>query len=93
MTATTSPRYLVEWFHADLTDEWVDTFVAALEAAVAHTQVQLIVTMAVHTDEVLYAVLAAPSAEAISQVCLSAGLPPQRITADVDARIHLVTVG
>lgn len=71
--------------------------VAALEAACADSgpdePVQLVVTMAVPSDEVLYVVFGASSTTPVLAACSRAGLPPQRVTADVDARIYLGEAG
>lgn len=91
-----SPQsHLVEWYRPDFTVAGVDEMVASLEMATANSisgDVRLIVSMSVPSDEVLYAVFEASSTEAIVDVCHSAGLPPQRVTTHVDARIHVTRV-
>lgn len=97
MVVVTPPRHLVEWYRADLTGATVAEMVAALEVACAESgpegPVRLVVTMAVPSDEVLYVVFAASSSDAVVGMCTQAGLPPQRVTADVDARVHPGEVG
>jgi hypothetical protein len=87
---------LVEWYHCDLTDASVAEMVATLESAATvgdpEEPVRLILSMAVPTDEVLYVVFDASSTAAVVDVCERAGLPPQRITADVGTRIHAARV-
>ena len=56
--------YLAEWYLPELTEQSVDDIVARLDAAAATvtdegTPVRLLVTLAVPTDEVLYAVFCA----------------------------------
>lgn len=85
------PRYLVEWYSSDLTGESVPALVAALEGAATgvDSEVTLLVTMGVPSDEVLYALFAAASEDVVIDVCELAGHPPQRITANVDARFRM----
>jgi hypothetical protein len=49
--------------------------------------VRLLMTLAVPTDEVLYGVFAAHSANTVSETCRRAGIPAERLTKAVDARI------
>lgn len=98
MTATTHPAqcYLAEWYRSGLSDVAVTAIIGALEAAVeaisaAAAPVQLIVTMAVPADEVLYALFGASSLDIVSEVCGRAGLPPQRLTSDIGAWINVAS--
>lgn len=93
MAITITPsRHLVEWYRTELTDASVAEMVAALEAAAAAVgvdgPVRLVVTMAVPSDEVLYAVFAASSTDVVIDLCRRAGLPAERVTADVSAHVH-----
>jgi hypothetical protein len=96
MATTSPPSHLAEWYRSDLTDASVAEMVATLESATAvedpDQPVRLILSMSVPTDEVLYAVFDAVSAAAVVDVCERAGLPPQRVTADVGTRIHVASV-
>jgi hypothetical protein len=85
--------YLAEWYLPEMTATSVDEMVAKLDAAAAAistggTPVRLVVTLSVPTDEVLYGVFGAPSPDIVSQTCLRAGVPFQRISGDVGARIQ-----
>ncbi len=44
-------------------------------------------TLAAPTDEVLYSLFTADSADSVSRVCQRAGWPADRITSRIDARI------
>ncbi|MET0476167.1 MAG: hypothetical protein ABW001_16155 [Mycobacterium sp.] len=96
MGTTSPPNHLAEWYRSTLTDAWVAEMVATLQGATAVADaddpVRLILSMAVPSDEVLYVVFEAASSAAVVRLCERAGLPPQRVTADVDARIHVVGV-
>jgi hypothetical protein len=85
--------YLAEWYLPEMTATTVDEMVAKLDAAAAAvstdgTPVRLVVTLSVPTDEVLYGVFGAPSPDIVSQTCVRAGVPFQRISGDVGARIQ-----
>jgi hypothetical protein len=85
--------YLAEWYLPEMTATSVDEMVAKLDAAAAAvsaggTAVRLVVTLSVPTDEVLYGVFGAPSPDIVSQICVRAGVPFQRISGDVGARIQ-----
>jgi hypothetical protein len=85
--------YLAEWYLPELTAESVDDVVAKLDAAAVlvcseGTPVQLVVTLAVPTDEVLYGVFGAASSDVVSKTCLQAGVPHQRLSGHIDARIQ-----
>ena len=43
--------------------------------------------LAVPTDEVVFGVFAAGTADVVAQTCRQAGVPAQRLTAAIDARI------
>ena len=50
--------------------------------------VRLLVTLTVPTDEVVYSLFAARSPDSVLDVYRQAGLPPQRFSSDVGARIE-----
>jgi hypothetical protein len=84
--------YLVEWYRPDLTGEQLDHIAATLAEGATSlsaegSPVQLIMTLAVPTDDVVFGVVAARSADDVTQACRRAGIPPQRLTATLDARI------
>jgi hypothetical protein len=85
--------YLAEWYLPEMTDTSVDDVVARLDAAAVTvsaegTPVRLVVTLSVPTDEVLYGVFGAHSPDIVSKTCLMAGLPHQRLSGHVGARIR-----
>jgi hypothetical protein len=89
--------YLAEWYLPELTETSVDDMVAKLDAAAIlvsseGTPVQLLVTLAVPTDEVLYGVFGACSSDIVSRTCLQAGVPHQRLSGDVGTRIRRLPV-
>jgi hypothetical protein len=90
--ASDLPCYLVEWYWPDLTATQLDHTVARLERCAAEicgqgSSVQLLMTLSVPTDEVLFGVFGAGSAEAVSEVCRRAGIPAERLTKAVDTRL------
>jgi hypothetical protein len=85
-SARSVPCFLVEWYRADQPEEWVEAVIDDLETA-GDDDACLLMTMSVPSDEVLYALFSARSAEAVSRTCERAGVSPQRITADVGARL------
>jgi len=90
--APTQPCYLVEWYRPELTTGQLDRTAAKLEDSASAmcdegASVRLLMTLAVPTDEVLYGVFAARSAKTVSETCRRAGIPAERLTKAVDARI------
>jgi hypothetical protein len=90
--APTLPCFLVEWYRPELTEGQLDRTASQLEDCAAAmryegSSVRLLMTLAVPTDEVLYGVFVAPSAKMVSETCLRAGIPAERLTKAVDARI------
>jgi hypothetical protein len=82
--------YLAEWYRLDLGGESLDRSVATIEACASsadeRSSVKLLAMLAVPTDEVVFGVFAAESAEVVADVCHRAGMPAQRLTAAFDAR-------
>lgn len=79
------PCFLVEWYHSTVTEEPLDHTAARLsECAVSMSAqgspIRLLNLLAVPTDEVLFAVFTADSANVVSQTCDRAGIPAQRVT-------------
>jgi hypothetical protein len=92
-TADDVAYYLAEWYLPEMTSTSVDELVAKLDAAAVAISaegapIRLVVTLSVPTDEVLYGVFGAQSPDIVSQTCLRAGRPFQRISGDVGARIQ-----
>lgn len=84
-------NFLAEWYLPDLAETTVDDIVSRLDAAAAAvsdqgSRVRLVVTLSVPTDEVLYGVFDADSADAVGAACLRAGVPHQRLSPHVVAR-------
>lgn len=89
--------YLAEWYLPELTEKSVDDMVAKLDAAAISVSnegapIRLLVTLAVPTDEVLYGVFGAHSSDIVSRTCLQAGVPHQRLSGDIGARIRHLPV-
>jgi hypothetical protein len=87
--------YLAEWYRPEVTQQPLDDTVARLDAVVATMRVEgsvvnLLVTLAVPTDEVIYGVFAARSPDIVVQACRRAGIPLERLSSDVAARIARV---
>jgi hypothetical protein len=85
------PCYLVEWYRPDLTDEQLVTTAAALEGCAASMSaeglpVRLLMTLSVPTDDVIFGVFVAASAQIVAAACQRGGIPAQRLTAAVEAR-------
>jgi hypothetical protein len=94
MEAVGAPAcYLAEWYLPELTEKSVDDIVQRLDAAAATvsgegTPVRLLATLAVPTDEVLFGVFGAHSADIVSRTCRRAGAPHQRLSNGVGTRIR-----
>jgi hypothetical protein len=61
---------------------------AAVTVSSEGTPVRLVVTLSVPTDEVLCGVFGAHSPDILWKTCLQAGMPHQRLSGDVGARIQ-----
>lgn len=84
--------FLVEWYGPEATKRPIDETVAKLDAEIAAIQaegsaVQLLIAVNAHSDQVLYTVFAASSSDAVRQACERAGLPAERVTAGIEARV------
>jgi hypothetical protein len=91
--ASDVPYHLAEWYLPELTEQSVDDMVAKLDIAATTvsdegTSVRLLLTLAVPTDEVLYGVFCAQSADIVTATCQRAGVPHQRLSGHVGARIR-----
>jgi hypothetical protein len=94
--SSTLPCYLVEWYSSGLADDSLSEFDARLDECTASMRaegrtIQLLMTLAVPTDEVVYGVFGAASAGLVAQACQRAGHPAERLTAamDVTGRVSL----
>lgn len=79
------PCYLVEWYRSGLAAEPFDEIAVKLAESAASmsaegSPVQLLMTIAVPTDEFGFGVFAARSAHIVVQTCQRAGIPAQRVT-------------
>lgn len=86
--------YLVEWYRPELTAAQLEITAARLEECAAamcgaDPPVRLLMALAVPADEVVFGVFAAGSAQAVSEACHRAGVPAERLTDAVDARISV----
>jgi hypothetical protein len=84
--------FLAEWYRPAVVNRDIDEVGAALTDAVAclHEQghpIRLLAAVAASTDQVLYGLFAADSADTITQACRGAGWPADRVTGDIQARI------
>lgn len=92
--APRGPRYPVEWYRPELTAAQLDVTVARLEECAAamcgeDPPVRLVMALAEPADEEVFGVFAAGSAQAVSEACHRAGVPAERLTDAMDARISL----
>lgn len=84
--------FLAEWYRPAVVNRDIDEIAATLGDTVArlHDQghpIRLLATVAASTDQVLYGVFAAESADTVTRACRGAGWPADRITSDIQARI------
>ncbi len=84
--------FLAEWYLPDLAEAAVDDIVERLHTAAcvltaAGARVRLMATLSVPTDEVLYGVFDADSSENVVAACERGGIPPQRLSGGVVARL------
>jgi hypothetical protein len=85
------PHFLVEWYRPAVVVEPLDVSVSRLiECAAAisagGSPVNLRATLAIPSDEMVFAVFDSASKQSVAEVCRRAGCPAQRVTAVVDAR-------
>ena len=91
-SAKNHTNFLAEWYLPNLAEPTVDDIVCRLVAAASllteeGSPVRLMVTLSVPTDEVLYGLFDAGSPEAVVTACQRAGVPHQRLSTHVVARI------
>ena len=81
-------RFLAEWYRPEVTGATVDDVVGRLRRGAAEVAaVRLVMALSVPSDEGFYCLYAAESADDVLAASTCAGIPAERITADVDARI------
>ena len=83
--------YLVEWYRPSITGDLLDHTIDQLDECAASLSskgslVQLLMTLAVPSDDVVFGVFEADSTHSVASACDRAGIPAQRVTA-VDARV------
>jgi hypothetical protein len=86
------PCYLVEWYRPELTSGQLDRTVARLEECATvmcgeGADVKLLMALALPAEEVLFGVFAACSAQTVCEACRRAGIPAERLSDMVDARL------
>lgn len=78
---------MVEWYQPDLVESAVDAAIDRLAGAAVAVRAKLLVALTSPSDETLFGVVAADSADAVVTACRQAGWHIDRITAGVRARI------
>jgi hypothetical protein len=86
--------FLAEWYRPEVSEHPIDDIATQLDAGAAMmraegTPVRLLATVAVPSDEVLYGLFAAESPDNVIQLCQRAGIPAERLSDGVDARMAL----
>lgn len=79
--------FLVEWYQPDPLESAVDAAIDRLVGAAAAVHAQLLLALTSPSDETLFGVIVADSAEVVIAMCRQAGWHVDRITAGVRARI------
>jgi hypothetical protein len=77
--------FLAEWYWQELADVPVEPTLATLDDAAAMvsasgTPVRVLAVLAVPSDDVLFGVFSAASAQAVAQTCDQAGMSAQRLS-------------
>jgi hypothetical protein len=80
-SAPTPPCFLVEWYQPDLAATSFDDAVEALLKVAGDMKVRLFGALTSPSDETIYGVIAADSADAAIQACERAGWHADRVTA------------
>jgi hypothetical protein len=89
--------FLAEWYHPEVTRAPLEPTAATLDDAAAAmsahgSPVRLLTMLAVPSDEVLFGVFSAMSAQIVAETCDRAGMPVQRLTAAGDLHIGATDV-
>ncbi|MDZ4234835.1 MAG: hypothetical protein U1C73_14010 [Dietzia sp.] len=86
MELSTHHRYLVEWYTREISEEGLADVITRLHDSAAAfsaagTPIQLLLTLGIPADEVMFGVFAAASPSVVTCTCEAAGLPFQRLNA------------
>ena len=92
MRSPPASYFLAEWYITELDPGNVDHATAALQRAATTVSdtvaaVSVLSVMAAPTDDLLYALFAASGPHLVTQTCRAAGMPVDRLTADIYVRI------
>ena len=85
-----APRYLVEWYRPEVTDDLLELAVTRLDAAAAlvsftaGSPVRFLMALSAPSDEVVFGLFTAASAAPVAQACRHAGWPAERLTEVVE---------
>ncbi|AFM15255.1 hypothetical protein Mycch_0435 [Mycolicibacterium chubuense NBB4] len=85
---TTAPCYLVEWYQPPVTEAVLSQTAAKLADSAAAMSargcpVRLLTMVSVPSDEVLFGLFAADSADHVAETCSRAGIPASRLAAAI----------
>ncbi|WIM85860.1 hypothetical protein PT015_12970 [Candidatus Mycobacterium wuenschmannii] len=83
----TEPCYLVEWYQPDLVAMSFNKAVERLQRVADAARVRLLGALTAPSDDTIYGVIAADSAEAAIEACHQAGWHADRVTAVVRAQL------
>jgi hypothetical protein len=86
-SASTTPCFLIEWYQPDLAAMSFDEAVEKLQRIAETAQVRLMGALTAPSDETIYGVLIADSAEAAIDACHQAGWRTDRVTPVTRANI------
>lgn len=86
--------YLAEWYLLEQTESSIDDMVSKIDKAANRVgqegvPVRLIATISVPSDEVFYGVFVAKCPDAVTMTCQRGGIPHDRLSDHVGARIRL----
>jgi hypothetical protein len=89
--AESLPCYLVEWYRPDLNKEQLDSIAKEVDRSsesvrAEGSRVRHVLTLAIPTDDVVFGVFAASSANIVALVCRRAGMPASRVSAALTDR-------
>ncbi|MCB0948783.1 MAG: hypothetical protein KDB44_05780 [Mycobacterium sp.] len=89
METSVQQRYLVEWYAPEISEECLATAIARLNdsaaaASAAGTPVELLITLGIPAEDVMFGVFTAASPEIVTCACEAAGLPFLRLNAALE---------
>lgn len=85
--ADTAQCFLVEWYQRMPTDSDACDIWRILSAAAPRLAVEVVLIVSVPADEVVFGVVRADTADAVTAMCRAVGWPADRITSDVSAHV------